>query len=312
MKWYVGIDGGGTKTAFVLGDAQGKTLRTFTAEGCSYQSIGVERAATRIADGVRALLGDRSLDDCGGCCIGLPCFGENAEADAQIEALLTRALHPMPLRLVNDVVVGWAGSLACAEGIHLVAGTGSIALGCGADGRFVRCGGWTEFFGDEGSCYWISREGMSLFSKQADGRVAKGALYSLVREAYDLRDDFRFVDIVLTELASRREKTAAFQRLVLAAAQAGDVSAQQLYVRAAHELAQLAAGVRAQLSWSAEPVKVSYHGGAFHAGEYLLSPLQKELAALGCTLQPPLGQATEGALLLAIKEFHNKEETRCF
>ena len=41
---------------------------------------------------------------------------------------------------------------------------------------------------------------MTLFSKQADGRVQKGALYNLVKEKYHLQDDFEFIDSIASAI----------------------------------------------------------------------------------------------------------------
>lgn len=49
-----------------------------------------------------------------------------------------------------------AGSLLGKQGIHVIAGTGSIGLGFDKDSYYVRSGGWHHLFGgDEGSGYWI-------------------------------------------------------------------------------------------------------------------------------------------------------------
>ena len=153
---------------------------------------------------------------------------------------------------------------------------------------------------------------MQLFSKEADNRIPKGALYHIVRKTYALEDDFEFVEKVLESIAPYRDKVAAFQRLALEAAIAGDPAAQDLYRQAAGELSQLVCSVKSQLSWSEDPVKVSYYGGLFHAGDYILKPLEEALTSLGCTIHKPLHSATEGALLLAIKEFNEMEEYSCF
>ena len=79
-------------------------------------------------------------------------------------------------RCGNDMICSWAGSLACADGISVIAGTGSMAYGEYA-GRAARAGGWGELIGDEGSAYWIAREGMNLFSRMSDGRAPRGPLY---------------------------------------------------------------------------------------------------------------------------------------
>ena len=74
------------------------------------------------------------------------------------------------------MVCGWAGALAGEDGINIVAGTGSIAYG-EYRGRSARAGGWGELFSDEGSAYWLAREGLRLFSRMSDGRAPRGALY---------------------------------------------------------------------------------------------------------------------------------------
>lgn len=307
MRLFLGIDGGGTKTAFSIAGSDGVPVRTITRGGCSYSSIGVENVVSLLKRGIEELLCElqASLANCAGCCIGLPCFGENSVIDQVMTTKLIEALSPLPLKIVNDGIVGWAGSLDCQEGIHLVSGTGSMAVGCGRDGVFARCGGWSEFFGDEGSCYWIGREGMSLFSKEADGRLPKSALYSIVRQTYNLKKDFEFIEKIHYDTIPYRDKVAAFQRHVLEAANAGDEAAQNLYCRAARELAQLVRAVKDQLDWTRKVVSVSYMGGLFHAGDWILKPLSAELKACDCTIQKPLRSASEGALLLAIKEFHS-------
>lgn len=303
-KWYVGVDGGGTKTAAAVSTAEGAVAAVHRGPGCSCQAIGVELAAERIAAEVEACLEQvgATLADCAGCCLGVPCFGESPDDDSAMAAALRARLAPAPIHVVNDVEVGWAGALACRPGIHVVAGTGSIAYGKNGEGRAARCGGWNEFFGDEGSCYWIGREAMSLFTKQADGRVPRGPLYRLVREALDLSADMGFIDRVVRELAPHRDKVAAFQKLACRAALEGDGSACALYGRAARELALMVGALCRELDLP-ENTAVTCSGGLFQTGRLILEPFAQEIAPYGCTLRPAEGDALQGALLLAKRQF---------
>lgn len=305
MEYFIGVDGGGTKTAFALAAKDSVTRAVVTRTGCSYQALGVCGAVEVVREGIAALLASAgvAVEDCAGCCIGMPYYGENAAMDRQVREALQAALAPVPVHVVNDVEVGWAGSLACRDGIHLVAGTGSIAFGCGQDGRTARCGGWNEFFGDEGSCYWVGRQAMSLFSKEADGRVPRGPLYGIVRQELGLTEDFEFAEQVLRGWAGRREQVAAFQKLACQAAEEGDSAAAALFENAAQELALMVKALQQALAFSPGATAVSYSGGLFKAGELVLAPLRKEIARLGGTLQKPRRSATEGAVLLAIKQF---------
>lgn len=308
MNWFVGVDGGGTKTDFAISGADGVPAATARRSGCSYQTIGIEAVVSLISDGVGECLStvNAGLGDCAGVSLGIPCYGEDPEGDRKLRVALAAALAPAPIYLTNDVEIGWAGSLECREGIHIVAGTGSIAFGRGRDKQTARCGGWTEFFGDEGSCYWVGREAMSLFSKEADGRAPRGALYEVVRRELDITEDFRFVDAVLRSWAPYREKTAQFQTYALQAAREGDGAAIALYEAAARELALMIKTLKGKLDLPGESVSVSYSGGLFQAGELILGPLREQIKTMGCTLQEPCHSAVEGALILAIEQFNGR------
>ena len=303
-KWYVGVDGGGTKTAIMAATkTDGETGAELTA-GCSYQMLGVDGATKMIADGVKSSLQKvgAQLTDCAGVCIGLPCYGEDARQDEAMQDSLRKALAPAPLHIVNDVEVGWAGALECQPGIHIVAGTGSIAFAKDESGHAARSGGWNEFFGDEGSCYWIGKEAMSLFAKEADGRAAKGALYEIVRQELRLADDMDFIDLVIREYAPYRDKVAAFQRFAAQAAQEGDTEAIALYERTAHELVLMVQALKRELRFP-DGTKVSYSGGLFQTGDLILKPLKREVTALRCALEAPKKSGVEGAWLLAVHNF---------
>lgn len=303
MPYFLGIDGGGSKTDCLLVNESGQILSVSDGIGTSYRQYGKDEVIKTLRQ-----LSERCLSKAGvlpvqvsGVCVGLPAYGENASADSDIifavEAFLSKVIF------VNDVQVGWAGSLACQAGINVVAGTGSIAFGCDGEGNTARSGGWTEVFSDEGSAYWVAVRGMQLFTKQADGRAAKGELYRIIRDAYCIQDDFKFVSVAESELLPRRDKTAAFQKLIADAAKAGDLSVLAIYTEAAKELASLAVSVKKRLNFDSGKVAVSYSGGMFQVGEMLLNPFRHILQTEGMCAQKPLLSPVKGAVLLAVKHF---------
>ncbi len=304
-KWYVGVDGGGTKTEIAVSHADGIPVKTVLYPTCSYRSIPMEEAISRVVNGIRECLDSAgvSLADCAGCCVGMPSYGENQENDKIIMAKMEKVLAPMPIYLVNDGEVGWAGSLACEEGIHVVSGTGTIAFGRDKNQTFDRSGGWGYFMGDEGSCYWVGLEAMHLFAKQADGRVPRGALYDIVTKAFDLKDAYQLIDIAMADFVTHRDRVADFQRYAMQAALAGDESVNAVYEAAADELASLVKALQTRLEFSMERIPVSYSGGLFCSEELILKPLRARVEALGCELQTPKRSAIEGALLLAMEKF---------
>ncbi len=127
---YLGMDGGGTKTAFVLLDRNGTIRATHNAGSAFYLETGMEALRTLIHEGIRALLRTAGITvaELDYAYFGLPVHGED-ERTAELDRLPDAALGSARYACGNDMVCGWAGSLACQDGINVVAGTGSICYG---------------------------------------------------------------------------------------------------------------------------------------------------------------------------------------
>jgi N-acetylglucosamine kinase-like BadF-type ATPase len=302
---FLGIDGGGTKTAFVLVDSHGALLARHDSGPSYYLEIGFEGLRQLLHEGVAATLrqAGAAAGQVSGAFAGLPAYGEDSTLLPAFDGLLPSLLPPVPCRVHNDMVCSWAGSLAGGDGISIVAGTGSIAYGEVA-GRSARCGGWGEVFGDEGSAHWLAREALGLFSRMADGRAAAGPLLALVREHFQLSHDLDLCAAINGQAQAARSHMAQLARLLTAAAAAGDAQAQQLIELAGQELAALAAGVARGLSLPAgQRVVVSYSGGLVGSGDLVLGALRRALPERlpGAVLAAPRFSPAIGAALVATR-----------
>ena len=273
---FLGIDGGGTKTSFLLLDGEGRLLARHVSGTSYYLEIGFDALRALLREGVAETLKQAQLAPAHvtSAFAGLPAHGEDSALQGAFDALLEGVLPRA--RIGNDMICSWAGSLGGEDGISLVAGTGSMAYGQWGE-RDARSGGWGEVFGDEGSAYWLAREGLALFSRMADGRAAPGPLLGLVRRHFGLAHDLDVCAAVNS--AAARSRLAQLARLVSAAAAEGDAQAAALLARAGEELALLAAGVARQLDLPAEAaVEVSYTGGVFEAGDAVTGALRAAMA----------------------------------
>ena len=302
---YLGVDGGGTKTAYALIDADGRLRATHYAGSVSHLSGGVAAATALLREGLGTVLAKGKLRpaDVSFAYFGLPSYGEDSATTAQLDAMPSSLFDRAKYRCGNDMICSWAGSLACRDGVSVIAGTGSMAYGEYA-GRCARAGGWGELVGDEGSAYWLAREGMNLFSRMSDGRVARGPLYELVRARLGLDSDLDLCARVYGESVNTRAAFAQFAPLVDAAARAGDIQAQTIFVRAANELAVTVGAVRLALAVPGDVVlPVSYSGGAFSGSALLLRSFRDALADAGLPFdcRPPLFPPLIGAALYAAR-----------
>jgi N-acetylglucosamine kinase-like BadF-type ATPase len=302
---FLGVDGGGTKTAFALIDSAGRVLARHQDSSAYYIEVGMAGVAGMLARGCDAVFkaAGVSAADVRFAFFGLPAHGEDRTIVPQLDALPRAVLGHDRYLCGNDMVCSWAGSLACADGISVIAGTGSMAYGEVA-GRRARAGGWGELFSDEGSAHWIARAGLGLFSRMSDGRAPRGPLYQLVRDRLALQQDLDLCQVVYGELKGERSRIAALSRLVSEAAALGDRQAQAIIDAAAAELAALVDAVRSALGIAAgQDVAVSCTGGLFGADGPLHTPFALALAARGAAyrLAPPRLAPVIGAALYAAR-----------
>jgi len=279
VRTYLGVDGGGSKTRFLLIDENGTVLSSHTEGPAYYIEIGLPALEIMLGRGIERTLQQARLAaaDLTYAFFGLPAYGEDRAVLAALDAAPATALPRKRYRCDNDMVCGWAGALAGADGINVAAGTGSIAYGEYA-GRRARAGGWGELFSDEGSAHWLAREGLRLFSRMSDGRAPRGPLYARVRTHFSLENDLDLCASIYGKSQAQRSQLAQLSQLVAEAADSGDEAAQALFAEGATQLADLVDAVRAQLAAPPEAeLAVSYSGGLFQLHELVLAPLKAEL-----------------------------------
>ena len=300
---YLGVDGGGTKTRFALIDGDGHLLGEAELGTTYHPHVGLDGVRAVLTEGVAEVLGtaNRTLADISYAFFGLPAYGEDSHATAQLQTCPAAILGHQRYACDNDMVCGWAGSLACADGINIVAGTGSIGYGQ-RQGIAARAGGWGEAFSDEGSAYWIAIRGLNAYSRMSDGRLLRGPLHAIFNAHFQLDNDLDICAHVYGGKAYTRGDLAQLSRQVAEAARAGDGVAVGIFRDAGHELACICNALRLALHFEPdEPVPVSWSGGAFNADDLLLAPLRDALSAASpqFDMRPPLHVPHYGVALYA-------------
>jgi len=160
---YLGIDGGGSKTVFLLVDEGDSEVCRVVSGPSNWLSVGPDAAAAAIRDGVSRLKGDIPVVVCGGFAgAGRP------EGLAFYRQVLEPLFPNSKVRIESDACISYIGSIGLTPGVLLIAGTGSIAIGRTPDGSMIRIGGWGPHFGDEGSGFWIGREAVRIALRSLD------------------------------------------------------------------------------------------------------------------------------------------------
>lgn len=301
---YLGVDGGGTKTQFVCIDGDGRLMAACRESTTYHIQVGLEGAKQVLRSGVEAIAAKVNAQpaDFEHVFFGLPAYGEDRDIDPKLFAACGEILGHDRYICGNDMVCGWAGSLACADGINIVAGTGSIGYGerCG---KSARCGGWGEVFSDEGSAYWIALRGLNAFSKMGDGRIPPGPLLAHLRKHLDLARDIDLCARIQGANALSRDAIAALAPVIATAAVNGDRVCGEIMDDASSELVAIASSLKTALGFTRDnAVKVSWSGGVLSNISMVRDAFGEKLLAIGgFQLVEPLHEPALGAALYARK-----------
>ncbi|MBQ4103790.1 MAG: ROK family protein, partial [Clostridia bacterium] len=160
MKFYIGVDGGGTKTAFALFDENKNMLELHEGPASNHENMegSFPQAADIITAGVDELLKKtgKTREDITGMLMGLAGIDHPYQHDAMCEELTKRGLKDF--RIYNDgFIVIKAGGKAGA-GIGYNCGTGTCCNSIDSRGEMLQIGGFDRLSGDKGNGHWVANE----------------------------------------------------------------------------------------------------------------------------------------------------------
>lgn len=261
MKYYLGIDGGGSKTAAVLCDETGKTAASFVGGSINFNAIGTERTRQNlkaVVDGVlKGFTGTLSA-----AVIGSAALAERA--DEALTRTVCEGIIPCDrVVMESDVFIGLEAMRCKGPVAMVISGTGSMAAGRKADGTVIHTGGWGYLLGDEGSGYAMALDGIKAAIRGDEGTGDKTALTADLLAFFDVRETAELIDIFYNP-APEPSRVAKFAPFVLKNAEAGDEAA--LRIMNDHALS-LAKTVNALLARLPAGTPLGLWGGIFQNSE---------------------------------------------
>lgn len=292
---YLGVDGGGTKTAWALMIGS-EVVAEDVSTGLQLTTMGPERVAVGLLE-VIALAQRAAPAPIAYVVAGLAGAGSVAARAALGATLAARGASPSIL-LVGDAEVAAAAALEDGPGVALWSGTGSFAIARTRVGGLVRVGGRGWLLGDQGSAFDLARRGAAAALAAADGLGPPTVLTASFQSACGLADP---CDLGRHMLGVPPAALATHYGLVVQAMAAGDAVAEGIVLEGARALAGLvrAAAARAELPLS--DIRVVLGGGLLQRDALLRAALAAELGRCGVGAPPRLcaSSAAVGAARLA-------------
>lgn len=256
MRCFIGVDAGGSQTRAVVVDAQGRELGRGVGGGANYTAMGsrhtVATLRTVVAQAAAAASRELPLHAAWLGLAGVDRPSDYAELLPELRGLSEN------IRLTNDAELVLA-ALDDAVGVAVIAGTGSIAVGCAANGTTARAGGWGHLIGDEGSGYDIGRQGLQAAAQAADGRGPHTVLLERLLRQWQLEKPQEIIGRIYP--GTDKAPIARLAPLVCAVAREGDPVARGIVRQAATDLARAILTVANVLAFPAEEMPLALAGG---------------------------------------------------
>jgi len=282
--FLIGVDGGGSGTRVVLGDAQGRELAQ-AAGGPSGLGLGIACAwqSIQTACGEAGARAGVALD-WSRCVLGCGLAGVNnrdwlAEFHAQAPKLAGLAVE-------SDAYTTLLGAHDGAPGVIVALGTGSVAASFASDGEFRMASGYGFPSGDEAGGAWLGVRLIVHAQQALDGRVPHDGLAQALLDHTGARDR----DSLVLWLCEANQ--TAYARLApVAVEHRAHPFAARLLNEAGVEVGKMIAALDASAS-----LPVALCGG-------LGAPLREYVPpAYQARLREPLADSAHGGLQLARRE----------
>ncbi len=305
MRYYLGIDAGGTKTFCLIGDEEGH-IKGFGKAGCgNYEGYGVEPAAAENRKAVEGALKDAglALADISG--VGMGIAGADLPEDYVMleREIYTPLLGDIPRMFRNDSMGGLRGGTRNPYGIVIACGTGCVCAGVNRSGNHTRVGGLGDEFGDVVSGSSIGVRGIQAVWQARDKIIPPTLLTEkFVRRAGVNDVEELFYKMYRHEIGPEDLHPAA--KLVFDAAFDGDVAACDILEWGGRYLAEMVNAVARALDMTRETFEVVMAGSVFKGSSPVLVDAMRTVLHRVCPLAAPVMPVFEpvvGTLLMGME-----------
>jgi len=301
VRYVLGIDGGGTKTACVILDHRKNVIGQGRAASSNRNSVGDEVARAHVTRAIHDALAAANLQtsDIQAMCAGMAGVDRPLERSI-IHGWFTELFPGIPVLIHNDALIALAsGTGGELYGVVVISGTGMIVYGIDANGQTRRAGGWGPLFNDKGSSYAIGSAALAAIAQAVDGMGPTTTLEGALLDYLDLNMPQALISWAYSDLSWAH--IAELGPLVVECAQQGDGVALAIIEEAAVDLAAAVEHVVRNLNLLNEPISIVLSGGNLLPGFFsgLVSQHLHSLIPKAQLVRPNITPAI-GAALLAL------------
>ncbi len=273
------IDGGNSKTAVLLVDADGKVLAQVRGPGAPPQTVGMKRGLDVFEQLAREAAAQAGLPRDEPIAAHTSAYLAGADLPRE-EADLTQAISERGWSTTtfvgNDTFALLRAGTAAAGGVAVVCGAGINAVGVARDGRTHRFPALGAISGDWGGGGQLGNDALWHAVRAEDGRGKPTLLLQALLDHYDETSILAVVEKIHFEELELNPH--ALCPLVFEVAARGDAVAQSQIDRLVEEIVLLATVSMRKLNLMDEPVDVVLGGGVLtNTGDTVVGPVRRQI-----------------------------------
>lgn len=289
MEYYLGVDGGGSKTTAVVSDEKGNIVACVCGRTINYYSNPYEKARQNFKE----MIDETGINDFASAVIGMSALSDRADSETA-HKFADGIITAEKLIMTSDIEIALNAAECNTARAVLICGTGSMAAAVDENGNYFHSGGWGYLLGDEGSGFSVALRAVKKALVLIDENKEDDLLVKKFREFFGVRT----TDDILEKFYNPpipRDELAAFCKCVFEAYREESLSAADVIESEAKEAAALSNRILSRLP---ENSPMFLFGGLFeNAPEYVqLLNDRLDINAQLLTYPPVIG-----ALLDAVK-----------
>ena len=236
VKYLLGIDGGGTKTEFLLCDLNKAEIKRLFLGGSNPVNNGIENTFAVLGEGIEQVCDGFDFSE-------ISVFAGIAGAKSgENQRLINDFLSRFGFALYDcgsDIDLALEAALKGEDGTAVIMGTGIVAY-ARSGGTLHRAGGRGYMIDKGGSGFHFGSDALNAAFEFIDGRGGSEIIYNLVEKKLGKSLEACVADIYRSGAAY----VASFAPEVFEAFDMGDVTARKIIDRNAYEAAKVINGAR--------------------------------------------------------------------
>lgn len=255
-KYVLGVDGGGTKTDYLLFDTTGNMKAHLRGAGTNHEGMagGMKELEAKLNDVLPPFLRQSGLEpgSLAGAVFGMAGVDVPSQK-AALEGMFTRmGMDINNIRVMNDSFIGIKAGSRKGYGVCVVNGTGNTIGGIDRTGQWLQVAGTGYISGEDGGAGRIAEQTLRAVYEEHFCLGTATAMTPLIMGLFGISDPVYYIEAVYEKYHTRSITPRDMLEVLFLCGNQGDAVAVNILKQLGGQIARCVAGCERRLDMGAE------------------------------------------------------------